>query len=239
MLPDAKRNPDVRPTRILRLALVGFALVFGSSVVAQTNTVIVTNLLLPSGLSGVVASGKFLYTVGSGLRTFDISNPSQPAELNATSIGGGGIGLAIANNYAFVINGGDGSLDIFDVSNPVSPFKVGNIPVYCFDVMASGRYVYLATGSGPDERWVNIYDVSNPANPSPLGQIDTGFLAEALSIAVSDNYVYMAVNGVGLLVSDVSDPAKPKNVGQAGSGLAWDLALSGGYAYVVGYTNGL
>ncbi|MCP4132139.1 MAG: hypothetical protein GY754_14300 [bacterium] len=61
-----------------------------------------------------------------------------------------------------------------------------------------------------------------------------------LGVAVSGNYAYMAINGVGLKVLDISDPAGPMSIANCYlSGSANDVAVSGNYAYLAGGFVGL
>jgi hypothetical protein len=76
---------------------------------------------------------------------------------------------------------------------------------------------------------LQVIDVSKPANPQRVGGQDTS--GQALRVAVSGNYAYVADEAAGLQVIDVSNPASPPRVGGYDtSGEAYDVAVSGTYA---------
>jgi len=87
--------------------------------------------------------------------------------------------------------------------------------------------------------WLGGWGVAtgDDIDPVLLGEYDTS--GEALSVAVSGNYAYVAGGAAGLQVIDVSDPARPQQVGSSGPGQAMELAVLGRYAYVVDGSAGL
>ncbi|MCZ7636657.1 MAG: hypothetical protein M5U12_11895 [Verrucomicrobia bacterium] len=73
--------------------------------------------------------------------------------------------------------------------------------------------------------------MSDPANPRRVGGHDTS--GEALDVAVSGHYAYVANVWRGLQVIDVSNPANPQRVGGYDTREhAWTVTVSGHYAYV-------
>jgi hypothetical protein len=68
---------------------------------------------------------------------------------------------------------------------------------------------------------------------------------EAIGVAVSSDYAYLADGSFGLAVIDIKDESNPKRVGtyvERGTdfpGIVQDVALSGNYAYVAVYNLGL
>jgi len=63
---------------------------------------------------------------------------------------------------------------------------------------------------------------------------------EAMAVAVSDHYAYIADGTSGLQVFDIATPSAPVRVGGCDTpGYAWDVAISGHYAYVADGTSGL
>jgi hypothetical protein len=94
-------------------------------------------------------------------------------------------------------------------------------------VAVSGHYAYVAAGwQGGWQGGLQVIDVSDPANPQQVGSYDTS--GEALGVAVSGDYAYVAGYNAGLQVIDVSDPANPQQVGGYNtSGYAQGVAVSG------------
>jgi hypothetical protein len=125
---------------------------------------------------------------------------------------------------------------VIDVSNPVSPRRVGSYETFgepAIDVAVSGGYAYVA-------RWASglqVIDVRDPVNPRRVGEYDTP--GSALGVAVSGSYAYVA-DGSSLQVIDVSDPTKPRLVGSyAPFDMALSVLVNDKYAYVVDRNAGL
>jgi len=122
-----------------------------------------------------------------------------------------------------------------DVSDPANPTEVSfyDTRSYAYGVAVSGRYAYVADGSGS----LRIVDVSDPANPTEVGSYDTP--RYAVGVVVSGSYAYVAAWS-GLRIVDVSDPTHPTEVGACDTpGRAEGVALSGSYAYVADGDGGL
>ena len=112
--------------------------------------------------------------------------------------------VSVQGNYAYV--GTYGSLLVFDVSNPLTPFLVGH--VYTKDTFrglwVSGGYAYAAQ----EKYGLNIYDVSDPHNPRHIAHRDTELFAQGLFL--SDTLAFVAQAQNGFLIFDVSDPPHPE-----------------------------
>jgi hypothetical protein len=198
---------------------------------------------------GVAVSGNYAYVAArsAGLQVIDISNPANPQRLGSRGIGGGTAqAVAVSGNYAYVAAGSAG-LQVIDVSNPANPQRAGGYDTSgsAQGVAVSGNYAYVAD----DVAGLQVIDVSNPANPQRVGGYDTGGYAQVVGVAVSGNYAYVAeigrwtgsnYVGGGLEVIDISNPANPQRVGGYDTnGIAWGVAVSGNYAYVVNGDAGL
>ncbi len=73
-----------------------------------------------------------------------------------------------------------------------------------------------------------------------VGAVDTGEPENALNIAVSGSYAYVADTMNGLQVIDISTPSDPQNIGSVPTpGLAQGVAVSGNYAFVADWSSGL
>jgi hypothetical protein len=154
----------------------------------------------------------------------------------------GAITVAVSGEYAYA--SGDVGLDVFDLSQPSSPQRVGRCDIdgcnfepystWAANLALSGHFAYLARGCRLD-----VIDIANPVQPARVGgyQAPYGGLE---CVAVSGNYAYVlggrwdGTNWIrGLQVFGVSSPANPQSMG-------WcpirrqgrDLVVSGNYAYV-------
>ncbi len=165
-----------------------------------------------------------------------IAGLANPVEASSTS---GGLinpwAVYVSGRYAYVVNQGNNSLVVFDVSNPASPAEIGSIASGLnspASLYVSGRYAYVASESSS----LAIFDVSNPAVPVKVGSITTG-LSQPESVYVQGRYAYVANTGSAssFAIFDVSNPASPAEVGSTSSGLSrpTSVYVSGRYAYVV------
>jgi len=72
---------------------------------------------------------------------------------------------------------------------------------------------------------------------SLVGQVN--LVGNALGVAVSGNYAFVAADSAGVQVVDITDPANPSLVASVATiGDAQSIALSGNYAYIGGATGG-
>jgi hypothetical protein len=145
--------------------------------------------------------------------------------------------VAVAGNYAYVANGGQG-LRVIDVSNPSSPVEVGfyDTTGTAWAVAVFARHAFVADG------WegLRVIDVSTPSNPIEVGFLGTPEYCSG-SVTVSGSHLYLA-SGT-LRVIDVSTPSNPIEVGFIDPllGGASAVVVSGSNAYTVGgaWTGGL
>ena len=141
--------------------------------------------------------------------------------------------MAVAGNYAYVADSGEG-LRIIDVSAPAAPTETGfyDTPGSAHGVAVAGNYAYVADIRGG----LRIINVTDPAVPSEAGFYD---MWSAGGVAVAGNYAYVA-DGGSLRIIDVSDPVAPSETGFYNTlGFANGVAAAGNYAYVADKTGGL
>lgn len=117
-------------------------------------------------------SGNYLYisTLTNSLYIYDISNPTNPVTRGKVMSQGGGGGIALSGNYAYL---GYDVLGIVDISDPDQPLSLTNTGYpgfdFYFDVAVSGNYAYMA-GSGIA---LIIFSLGSPP-PPPLSINLTG-----------------------------------------------------------------
>ncbi len=100
--------------------------------------------------------------------------------------------VAIEGHYAYIVeNGTTNAFEVFDVSNPASPLRVGrtNLANASNYVVVSGHYAYVSENGTTNA--FEIFDVSNPSVPVRVSQSN---LANGGSgtLAVSGRYAYVA-----------------------------------------------
>ncbi len=164
-----------------------------------------------------------------------------PPNVPFTAIGGvgrgtGPVAVAVAGNYAYVVNYDGSMLMVFDVSTPSAPASNSFVstlggPV---SIAVAGCYAYVANNGGGS---LQIFDVSDPSAPVSVGSASTGSGSGPTSVAVAGRYAYVVnYNSSTLQVFDVSTPSKPLSVlSVTTDSHPWSIALAGSYAYVANY----
>jgi hypothetical protein len=183
----------------------------------------------------VAVNGNYAYVSyePTGVKIYDISNPTNPVSVGIVSSGVSPEGILLSGHTLYVPDYYSG-LHVYDVSNPTNAVNIANTnnggrP---FNVALQSNHLFLVNGLS-----LRIYDVSDPTNIFSIGNIATGNNAQG--VAVSGDYAYVA-NGIdGLRIYDISTPTNIVNVGHATDGNAHCVAVSGRYAYVLHYSSGL
>lgn len=203
------------------------------SIVSTTNTP--GNRTNALSIQGGIA---WVSDFGSGPGSFDIVayEISDPLNLREISVFNNSTPPAVNNTYRLVAQGNylyvaaNSRLMIYDISDPANPVRLSLIGAgsQAFDIAVQGSLAVIANTGGN----VRIYDVSNPAAPLLLSTvaIGTGF------VAISGDFVYAAAfASTNFNIIDISDPRNPAITGTVnlgGGGLALDVAVERGYAYV-------
>jgi hypothetical protein len=194
---------------------------------------------------GVFVDGNFAYvaTSGVGLQIIDISNKASPTRVGGYDISGyADGGVFVDGNFAYVatsdrdlqINQEQEGLQIIDISNKVSPTRVGGYDTggYAESVFVDGNFAYVADGiSG-----LHIIDISNKASPTRVGRYNSS----DYGVFVDGNFAYVADGRDGLQIIDISNKASPTRVGGYDtSGPAYGVFVDGNFAYVANTSEGL
>ncbi len=146
---------------------------------------------------------------------------------------GTGFGKAIQGNYLYIAGfATTNGFEIFDISNPSSPTRVGqgSFTNNGIGVAVQGRYAYTVENAAQDT--FKIWDISNPSLPIQLSQ--SSMTQTASSIKVSGNYAYLVSgnSGVNFEIWDVSNPYAPKRVSANSlSSFGRNVVIQGRYAY--------
>lgn len=140
----------------------------------------------------------------------------------------------VSNGRLYMANGR--GLEIYDVSNPAAPVKLGKhiLKAFVYKLCVSGNYVYAAVfGSG-----LEIVNIANPAAPVTMSVLDLN--GSATSVAVAGNVVCVGVRDQGMAVVDVSNLSAPVQTGFLSTPIRiWDVRISGTYAYITDLNEGL
>jgi prepilin-type N-terminal cleavage/methylation domain-containing protein len=203
-------------------------------------------------------SGNYAYMLGfydDSLTSIDISDPSNPTEVDVITNGVGATelegprSLFVLGEHAFVVSEVNDSLSMFDISDPTDLKEtdtiVNGLGATALkdprDIYVKGNYAYVASyGDGS----LSIFNISDPTDIDEVGTITHGVGATALSgahgVYVDGSYAY--VTGYisdSLSIFDITDPIsiEEKDVIINGAGATMlngprYLTVSGGYAYV-------
>jgi hypothetical protein len=83
----------------------------------------------------VAVAGRFAYAVSTGininiLQVIDVSNPASPISIGAVGTDNLPISLVVSGRYAYVLNNGSGTLQVFDLGGAyIQPLEAGTIEV--------------------------------------------------------------------------------------------------------------
>lgn len=175
--------------------------------------------------------GKYAYGIVGGGRTdnsrfvvVDISNPKTASIVHEAKeeIGGSyGRAIAVSGNRAVVLwgtySGLYAGMDIFDISKPLSPRRLGQfrfprdyIHLMGFALRGNLAFVSWSNWVRKDETYVGMYvlDCSNPANPTVRDEIlfpheNRSFIAGG-QIALCGSLAFATNDDEGLQIVDIS-----------------------------------
>jgi hypothetical protein len=212
-----------------------------------SNPVLVANYYGPENhdTTDVFISGTRAYvSYGDQLDIVNISSPLAPV-CTARYSGCFAEKVFARGNYAYVANGYRVDFTVLDVSDPYSPFQVGELDKLDEPraIALKNNYAYLSDRQ--NRLWV--IDVTDAANPVIAGKYASPDYE--YDVVVKGNYAYLTsiypIDYVhpygGLKVLNISNPVFPYLVGQCDTpGTPSGIFLSGNYAFIPdGEINGL
>lgn len=140
-----------------------------------------------------------------GFHIFDVSDPTNPVELNAIiEMSGRAIEVAGTTVYA---QGFLGTTDFFlralDVTDPMNVTELGSYPTFdniadveVFDTRGGSRFAVTAGYLG-----VSLYDVTDPGNIQLVDTFET--YDQALSIALHEQRIFVADGDAGIFILEL------------------------------------
>lgn len=175
-----------------------------------------------------------------GTRTNDvkvahIETPHYSGDILVTTNEGCGVTLPRLNSdgSAAKPRGGQGGINIFDVSDPTKPFALKQNfldkanGIHNTFIWQDGDNAYLIAVDDVDLRDVIVVDITKPYSPKEIARVgapdwpDLGFSeVEGASVFLHDVWVqggiaYLSYWDAGLVLLDVSDPANPVFLGDS------------------------
>ncbi|MFX1535540.1 MAG: LVIVD repeat-containing protein [Promethearchaeota archaeon] len=187
-----------------------------------------------ASVEGIALNDNYAYLAlsGFGVQILDVSDPTNPQEVNSFELEGEAKTIVYANNKIYV--GVSSELMIFDVQNPMSPSSVANISQHStvYDIAVVGSYIYIADHSGSlmiaTELAGNLYPLLPFANDY-----------WCFGVVVAGDYACTATSAQGLVIWDISNKSAPAVVGTAATDEnAYSIASYGENKVVVGGSEG-
>ncbi len=177
---------------------------------------------------GVGVDGTLAYVADgySGLVVVDVSDAASPRIVGRVDTPGFAYAAIPAGEVVYVPDREQG-LAVVSVADPAAPVIVSQlaVPGEVWDMGIEGDRGYM-TGHGGG---LTILDLTDPTAPEIAG----GFALGGEDVAVAGALVCVADGRENLHFVDVTSPDTPPLVGHTETpGRAWDVALSGDYAYV-------
>lgn len=228
------------------VGLSGFDVEAGRAVVAQNDTILFIDVSNPntpiitsrlygnSGIRGVDLQGDLVSVVtrAQWLALFDVQSIDNPYLISHVEISDWGSGVQLVGDQMYVHSGVLSGFEIFDVSNPSSPVRVGYyfryIP-YGGGGVIDGKLVYAIQGNYSSSYSVGIVDISNPG--APHFSLPKVF---AENISVDNGFIFGSV-GNSLVVGALTpwgeiNPGGAIQLGEVGQDLS-QISVSDGIAY--------
>ncbi|MBU0661296.1 hypothetical protein KKG22_03920 [Patescibacteria group bacterium] len=239
------------------ISMTGGALTLDSSGLLSINTTNNQNVVFGSGNVGINSSSpQYQFAVDgdgyfSGQTTIEdllyVPGKTSAAE-HVTAILDGGASapyltgvqdVKVQDNLLYSVSYTENSLEIFNISDPSYPARVGGIVsgsgstsfATPMALEVAGNYVYIVTDAGN----LQVIDISDPSIPAHKGLLDSASFGDLKGIRVRGNYAYIADSvNQKMHVVDVSDPANPILVTSLD---LWESAenieVQGKYAYIL------
>ena len=199
---------------------------------------------LPSGgfPTEIFKSGDYLFAVLNNIasvKVIDVSTPTSPTVVASTpdpgsaggfASGSGPINAVMNGNYIYVVNVGNSSVSVVDISNPLAPVVLGSTPdagtagglpasSSSWGIARSGNNLFVTSGGASK---LYAVDVSNPSAPVVVGSTPDADTAGGLiggsnlrDVVIKGSHAYIADYNNNVVYSvDISDPTSPTVVGQ-------------------------
>jgi hypothetical protein len=167
-----------------------------------------------------------------------IDSNTNISQISTVTTGVSPIAVFVSGKYAYTADYASNTISVIDVSNPLSPTRVGFTTVgqSPYGIVVSGKYAYV-TNYGEDS--ISVVDVSIPSAPVQLVtttvDVGVGAYSTPTGLYIAGKYLYVVNFGTNeLAIFDVSNPINPikiRNIIISKDPLA--VYVQGNYAYTV------
>lgn len=170
-----------------------------------------------------------------GLRILNMTDITQPENINHTFTRGEAEDVAIYKNFAYIADGSKG-LSIINVTDPFNPSNTS----FCdtagtsLSIFVEGDLVYLADGSNG----MVIVNVTNPLSPENVSIFPSTFSVQ--QVVVSGNVAFLANGYGGLNIVNISNPHNPIEISTYETpGFTSAISLVGDNVYIADGNSGI
>ncbi len=197
--------------------ILSFYLLISASCSSDGNQ---SNVGLNSSYSGMITVGSFLYQVDpSNITTYDISDATNPVEVNKQNLGFeietiyhfGGVLFVGSARALFIFEIGENGVPVPKSETSYDTFQADQTP--CDPVISDGSYAYVTlatTTSNPTNPCFRpepfnkllIYDIANLSNPTLVAERE---MEEPKGLSKDGNYLFVCDGTNGLKIFDASD----------------------------------
>ncbi len=147
--------------------------------------------------------------------------------------------VEIVGDRAYVVDGYNTGLEVYDISDPVNPIRLSVSGPAAWRCSASGDTLLFAFCR---RAGVTIWDISSPGMPLLLGQYDPPGSLEALEGGVLvDSILYCAAHQNGIYAVSIADLQNPYKLSDftSDSSAAWNVVVVDSFLYVANGRHGL
>lgn len=128
---------------------------------------------IQTALNDFYVQDSLAYVIGAddSFKVYNVSDPASPTFRGACR--DSGYDISVCNGYAYI--GDRWGLYVIDVSNPISPHRIGSWGSAIEQVLARGHLCYVTTfnPNAPGELTFHILDVAVPSLPYQIGSLDS------------------------------------------------------------------
>lgn len=216
--------------------------------VPNSPSLVGTQRSLSSPRTVVLHDGRLLVGEEGRLTTMDVHDASSPEWVSwfkndywpyrALAPSGS---ILLAGREASILDGGDGGLSIFDMSQPSSPVELSNRWGFdsVYDVHVDATFAYLLGAPSASQAAFVTYDVTNLTAPIQVSTVAVPFLSQ--NFDMSGNLALIACLANDLKIYDVTNHTQPPVLVStfAGTTDARDVVAVGNTAFVADRTRGL
>ncbi len=169
---------------------------------------------------------------------FPGDNTTHLWQMGEQQIGGPSVSVIVRNDIAFVAERSAG-IEILNVTNPESITEIADYydeESSFTDMEIQGDYLYTAAG----KNGLTIFDISDVYDTFLPVSFLPGLTNYTNFLTLENNLVFLDNNKEGFSIIDVSDVTDPQILSNITIETdSRDIAISGDYAYLVGYQTGI